>query len=300
MSKHRLHVTGIVAVLFAFLSCDLVQAQDNARIYTTNYPLSYFAQRIAGKNADVRFPAPGDIDPVFWKPDTETIGGFQHADVILLNGAGYEKWTGFAFLPSSRMVDTSRSYTDRLINNDESPTHSHGPEGDHSHLGVAWTTWLDFDLAAQQAENVHKSLVDLMPGHTGSLDKNFKDLEIEIRELDKEMTDIAEGLRYRSMLASHPVYQYLGRRYGLYLTSLVWEPETDPGEEQWKLIGELVAREGFTKMLWEGQPLPKTVSRLEKLGVSVIVFDPAANVPESGDWLDAMKLNIERFRKNAL
>ncbi|MDJ0776875.1 MAG: hypothetical protein QNJ85_03360 [Gammaproteobacteria bacterium] len=43
-------------------------------IYTVNYPLQYFSERIAGDHAEVLFPAPGDIDPAFWKSDTATIG----------------------------------------------------------------------------------------------------------------------------------------------------------------------------------------------------------------------------------
>ena len=34
-------------------------------IYTVNYPLAYFAERIGGDLVAVHFPAPEDVDPAF-------------------------------------------------------------------------------------------------------------------------------------------------------------------------------------------------------------------------------------------
>jgi len=32
-------------------------------VYTVNYPLQYFAEKIGGEYVDVQFPAPSDVDP---------------------------------------------------------------------------------------------------------------------------------------------------------------------------------------------------------------------------------------------
>ena len=62
------------------------------RVYTVNYPLAYFAERIAGGSVKVVFPVPPDVDPAIWSPDAETIADYQQADLVLLNGAGYAGW----------------------------------------------------------------------------------------------------------------------------------------------------------------------------------------------------------------
>ena len=82
-------------------------------MYVVNYPLKYFATRIAGDAAEVVFPAPPDEDPAFWKPDVETIASFQRADLILRNGASYARWADHATLPASKVVDTSTRFRDR-------------------------------------------------------------------------------------------------------------------------------------------------------------------------------------------
>ena len=81
-----------------------VHAEDPLTIYTINYPLQYFAQRIAGEHAQVISPGPADEDPAFWMPDTETIQRYQQADLILLNGAGYARWTKRVSLPRLRGI----------------------------------------------------------------------------------------------------------------------------------------------------------------------------------------------------
>ena len=127
---------------------------DLLTIYAVNYPLKYFAERIAGEHAKVVFPAPADEDPAFWTPDPDTIGAFQKADLILLNGAGYEKWIERASLPASKLVDTSVAMESSYVPLDEGVVHTHGPEGEHSHKGWAFTTWLDPMIAIGQAQAV--------------------------------------------------------------------------------------------------------------------------------------------------
>ena len=98
-------------------------------VYTVNYPLQYFAERVGGGAVEVRFPAPADVDPAFWTPDAETIVAYQNADLILLNGASYAKWIAHATLPPSKLVDTSASFKDRYLKIEGTVSHAHGPEG---------------------------------------------------------------------------------------------------------------------------------------------------------------------------
>ncbi len=104
--------------------------EDSAPVvYVVNYPLRYFTERIAGDRVDVRFPAPPDVDPAYWRPDEETIASYQQADLILRNGAAYAKWVEYTSLPTWKVVDTSATYRDEHITIENAVTHAHGPEG---------------------------------------------------------------------------------------------------------------------------------------------------------------------------
>ena len=123
-------------------------AQNRATVAAVNYPLTYFAERLAGDRADVLFPVPDGSDPSFWRPGIADISAMQGADVIALNGAGFANWTTKVSLPRSRIVDTSKGFSDQYIKT-ETITHSHGENGQHSHTGTANYTWLDFGLATR-------------------------------------------------------------------------------------------------------------------------------------------------------
>ncbi len=262
------------------------------QVYTVNYPLAYFAERISGESVTVVFPAPPDVDPAFWSPAAETIADYQRADLVLLNGAGYAAWIQRATLSQSRLVDTSAALADRLIPVDDTVTHSHGPGGDHSHQAAAFTTWLDMNFAVGQARAVFDALVRLRPENESVFHERLSDLEKDLGELDKRLQDVAERIGDRPLVFSHPVYQYLVRGYGLNGRSVHWEPGELPGNDQWRELSELLTARAATWMIWEDEPLPDTVNRLEGLGIKSLVFRPCGNRPAEGSLVSVMLDNV--------
>ncbi len=296
---------GLIGVLSISLSCNQAdqgsqagshQSSRRPQIYVVNYPLQYFAQRIAGDAADVVFPAPPGEDPAFWKPDAEAIQKYQQADLILLNGATYAKWLQTATLPTAKMVDTSSSFNDEFIEVKDGVVHSHGPQGEHSHAGIAFTTWLDTTLAVRQAEAVHAALAKLLPERQDKLAQNFDALNSDLLALDEQLRTAAQRLAGQPVVASHPVYQYFARRYEIDLKSVHWEPGEHPTDEQWEQLQQLLESHPAKVMIWEGEPLQASVDRLSELGVRSIVIDPCGNKPGEGDFLSVMQQNIESMK----
>ncbi len=286
-----------MALLLAAATAGLARAADKLTIYTVNYPLAYFAERLAGDLAEVRFPAPPDVDPAFWKPGADVVAAYQRADLILLNGAGYAKWVDRASLPRSRLVDTSRAFADKYIQAPTAVTHSHGPGGAHAHAGTAFTTWLDLSQAAQQAETIAQALIRKRPAAKDRISRNLAALKSDLLALDARIAETAAPSRDRPLLASHPVYQYLARRYGLNLRSVLWEPETVPNKQQWAELEHLLGEHRATWMLWEAEPAPESVERLRALGVQSVVFNPCANRPTTGDFLSVMRNNAGSLKQ---
>lgn len=290
-----------LVLIFALAGCDSHQSREVSPaapettakfvVYSVNYPLAYFAERVGGDLVDVRFPAPGDEDPAYWSPDAETIAAYQGADLILLNGAEYAKWVVRATLPSSKMVDTSAAFADRFIPLAGNTTHSHGPEGAHEHTGWAFTTWLDPQLAIEQAQAVTTALIHLRRNHEAEFNSHLVALESELRELDQRQAAAAEVIGDTPLLFSHPVYQYLMRRYELNGVEVHWEPDELPDGSAWDHIEELLATHPAQWMLWEGEPLEDTVAGLHELGVGSLLFDPCGNVPETDDYMTVMEAN---------
>lgn len=291
----RLCRRSLYGIIFVCLLPLLALGESKLTIYTVNYPLTYFAERIGGEYANVVFPAPSDVDPAFWTPDVETVRKYQQADLIIINGAGYEKWTKKVSLPMLRTVNTSKKFRSDLIQIDSNVSHSHGPGGDHSHGGTAFTTWLDFSLAALQAEAIYKALSRKSSLHKVEFKKNFESLKDDLLNLDDRMKIVSALIPEFPLVASHPIYQYMARRYDLNLKMVMWEPDADPGEAEWLHLQTILKEHPAKWMIWEGTPLSDSVERLREMKVQGLVFSPCFAKPEKGDFLSVMKQNINNI-----
>ena len=271
--------------------------QGKPSVYVVNYPLKYFAERIGADLIDVHFPAPADEDPAFWTPSDQVVSAFQQASVILMNGATYSKWVDKVTLPAAKMVDTSAAFKGALIETKSDVTHSHGPAGDHSHDGIAFTTWIDFSQAVSQAMAVHGVMVRLLPKSASVLDANLVKLSEELRALDERLKSVGQRMKGQPVVASHPVYQYFARRYGINLQAVLWEPETVPDEKALMDLQAILVKHAAKWMIWEGEPAAESVAKLQALGVQSLVFSPAGNVPDAGDLMSVMQANVAALEK---
>lgn len=296
--KPVLLTLSTIAFACLFSSCEKettgtsTQRSGKLTVQTTNYPLYYFAQRIAGDLIDLHFSIPGDIDPAFWEPEDEDLAAFQNADLIITNGATYEKWAETVSLPTNTQLDTSKVFSQAYVTEKGGTTHSHGDGVVHSHDGIAFTTWLNMEYAKLQSEVIRDELVKQLPESKDAIYQNAANLAADLDALDAALIKVGENLTGTPLLGSHPVYQYLSRRYKLDIESVHWEPSVVPDD---RAILELEDKREVhlaNHMIWEGYPAEESVAKLEKMGISSVVFNPCGNRPDAGDWLSVMKENV--------
>jgi zinc transport system substrate-binding protein len=273
---------------------ELARSADRLQVVAINAPLAYFAERLGGDLFRVDTLAEVGIDPADWQPSVADVMAMQEADLILLNGAGYEPWLERVSLPAPRVLISSEAVTEQLIES-ETITHQHGPEGAHSHTETAFTLWLDPLLAVEQARAVGSAISVLHPQAANEIEERMDDLEQELLQLHEAWLRVVVQIGSAPLLFSHPVYQYLERRYQLNGRSLHWEPDEDPGESEWSSIVALLETQPATLMIWEAEPLPDIASRLDAMGVSVLVVEPAADVDPDATYLERQRANVARL-----
>lgn len=306
----RHHLAGLLtaALWAATLGCTPTQPEVPASsaapvraptVVAVSYPLADFATRLAPKDVEVVLPTPRGVDPAFWKPSADEIAEIQRAQLILRNGAGYARWTEYATLPSSRTVVTAAGCRERFLSTGKTRKHRHGPEGEHAHADTASTTWLDMRLARCQAERVRDALIALAPSESDAIEERFEALAADLDDLDARLRTSAaawkETRKDRGLLASHPVYQYLGDAYGLSIRSLHWEPDQRLDPEALRELDALLQAERSVLMLWEARPTPETEAALAQRGVIALVFDTVSQPPAEGDFVSAMRANAGRL-----
>lgn len=273
-----------------------ISDNDRSRplVIASNYPLYYFASAIAADSVDLNLPVM-EGDPANWNPGAGAIAEMQRADLVLLNGAGYESWLGWVTLPENILLDTSAGITDRLIPRAAETVHQHGPEGEHSHTEMAFTVWLDPMLAIEQARAIEQSISKLVPEEAAANQARLAALESRLKQLDLGLRDTFDALGGQPLIFSHPVYQYLAARYGINGASLHWEPDQEPGTRAWLEFQQLLNDHPARIMIWEAMPLQATAERLRKNGVEPVPFLTASNRPAEGDYFSVMEANIARL-----
>lgn len=289
---HRI-IGGLIVALVA--TAVLAQSQERPSVVAVNYALSYFAERLGGDEIDVRFPVPGGVDPVFWRPDIAGISEMQNADLIVLNGAGFASWTTKASLPRARIVETARVFEDQFIAT-ETITHSHGADGEHSHTGTASFTWLDQEQAILQAGAIADALAQRGLVAQDDIDRRLSGLTDDLLALDaagEQLRPLAAG---KVLIATHPRYQYLARAYGLDIRSLEWEAGAAPGADQLAMLKALVGETGAQVLLWEAHPPDSARSAIRDLGMVDVVFPTLAETPEGADYVVQLRTTIDELK----
>jgi zinc transport system substrate-binding protein len=268
-------------------------------VCTTTYPLKYFAERIGRGKVRVLCPVPSDEASLLRDIDAQAIRAYQTADLIVTNGAGFDDWVSMASVPESRLVDTSRPFEDELIEL-ETVTHSHGPCGAHSHGGIDGHTWLDPVLAKAQAEEIRRAMASAFPDDADEFEKGFSSLAADLGELDRLLAGASEAYDGRPIVASHPSYNYLARRYGWKVVNpdVDLDPATAPGAAEIEAVRDAVAGRPARLILWERLPRGEAAKALEEeLGLRSVVFSTCEDEPGGLDYVEVMKGNAERIRQ---
>lgn len=303
--KRIVVVAPIVCILCTGCRKDVTPGEVQTKkpiVYTTFYPAKYFAERIGGDLIEVVCPVPPDKDAIFWMPDAATIQAYQAADLIILNGAGFAKWVQKVSLPESKVVDTSKPLKGDLITFEDVTVHSHGSTGEHAHEGLDGHTWVDPVNAKVQADEIMKALTRRFPEHEAPFKKGLTALAEDLNALDGKLKAYQASYRNQPMLASHPAYNYIARRYGWNIKNLDLDPEEMPSREAFQTISKILEKHPAKHLIWETSPVEAIANRLrEELGIISIEFSPCELLPKEDqvagmDYLGVMSSNIENMR----
>jgi zinc transport system substrate-binding protein len=272
-------------------------ARESGPAMTTFYPLAYFAGRIAGDAVEVQCPVLDDADPSLWQPGTEVIRAYQQAEVIFINGASFEKWVATAPLPRSRVVDTTAGLKDDLLHYANATTHSHGPAGKHSHEGIDGHTWLDPVMVLAQAQAMRDGLKRAYPESAVEFDAGFAALAKDLKALDESLKELAGKMDGVTVIATHPAYNYLARRYDWNLINFSITPDVAMTKaDVTALEAELSDSDGKRIVLWESVPDEGNVDLLEKsFGATSVVYNPCETPTDEGDFIERMQVNVDRL-----
>ena len=115
---------------------NLETSEDELQVYVSFYPLYETTQAVIGQKADVKILTPPNIDPHDFDPSIKVIQEMKTADLIVLNGGGFESWISNMELDSDQLLDSSNGIsflkTEAVDHHEEHDEHDeHAKEDEH-------------------------------------------------------------------------------------------------------------------------------------------------------------------------
>lgn len=273
-------VGALLALLTLALSaCSAAEGDDDrVEIVAGVYPVAWIAERVAGEHARVESLASPGVEPHDLELGVGQVADVTAADLVLrvpgLQPALDEAAEGN---PDADLAVTA-------VPTPNAP--SFRPEDPHF--------WLEPYLVADVADAVAERLADLDPGHRDDYLAGAADVRGEMQRLDLEYGDRLADCERSTVVVSHDAYGYLDR-YGLTFEPIAGlSPAAEPTAADLARLERLIEAEGVTTVFTEplaGARLAGTLAA--DTGVETAVLDPIETEPETGDYLAAMRANLE-------
>ncbi len=192
-------------------------------VYTTVYPLQYFAERIGGNTVEAKSIYPAGTDEHTFEPTQKEMMKLADSDLFIYIGLGLEGFVENAKKTLDNqhvtMIAASKAISpDKLM---EGHAHGEDHDGDHQtdeehhHGEIDPHVWISPVLSISLAEAVRDGLTDQAPENKELYNKNFDELKADLEQLDRDYTQMSEKAASKTFFVSHAAYGYLAGQYGL-------------------------------------------------------------------------------------
>lgn len=254
------------------------------KIFASFYPIYDFVEKIGGDKVDVSTIVPNGIEPHDFEPTPKQVVELQNADLIFINGAGFEDW--IKEITNSNIVDLSRNITIENINSNPNP-----------HL------WLDPILVESMAEEIYNTLASLDPNNLAYYQDKLKQFNDNIEMLDSNIKNNLTNCALRDFIALHDAFGYFAKRYGL--TQHViggMSPEMDFNPQKLSESIRLAEQLGITTIFSEDNIEPRMSNTIaNEIGGKVLILSPIEIITQeeyaqSKDYFSKMYDNLNNLK----
>lgn len=266
---------------------ETVKPSENIIVLTSFYPLYEFASQVGQDNVDVSLLVPSGVEPHDWEPTIHDIQRMQQADLVIINGIGFENWIENIDEINSRalIVDTSKG-VEIMSTVDERL------EGD-PHI------WLNPVMAKIQVQNIAKSLIQVDPENKKIYQENADKYITKLDSLDAKIKDELKGCK-TDFIAFHNAFSYFAIQYGLNQHTIV-KTNAPNAESTPKTLENLInqAKEFETNVIFTEERVDTRTSQViaNELGGRVLVLSPLEVIEDDSNYIKKMEQNLLNLKE---
>ncbi len=285
------------------------ETKDKLTIYTTVYPLNYFAQRIGGDFVEVSSIYPAGANEHTFEPTQRDMMKLADAHIFFYIGLGLEGFVENAKKTLANedvtMVATADQVTDEKLA--MSTGHSHEDEDedghghdDHDHGNVDPHVWLSPTISQDLALSIKNTLVEKMPEQEATFTANYEALVKELQGLDNEFKAMADRAQKKTFFVSHAAFGYIAGQYGLKQVPIAGlNSQSEPSQKELTAIVDKANDLHIHYILFEQNVSSKLAEVIQKeLGAESLVLHnlsvlTADDLKNNETYFTLMKKNIQ-------
>lgn len=263
--------------------------KDRLVVVASFYPLYDFASHVAGDRAEVSALVSPGVEPHDWEPSAGDVAKARNADLLVINGAGFEGWA--AGVGAKRVVNTSEGIIELAAGGQQ---HSIDPH-----------VWLDPVLARRQVDAIRFALVQADPANAQYYNENAASYAKDLDALDAFARKELGSCEKSDFIAFHDAFSRFAARYGL--TQHAIQGITPEGEVLPQRLQEMIglARQLGIDTIYSEEAVDSRLAQTiasEVPGGKVLVLSPIEGVSRGEQaagvgYLEKMKENIENLRE---
>lgn len=248
-------VTALSMALFATSSF----ATERLKIVASFSILGDMVQNVIGDHADLTTIVGPDADAHVYQPSVADARAVADADVIFVNGMGFETWSDTLIAESG----TRASIHAATIG--ITPVEVEGEIDPH-----AWNSLLN---GIVYVNNIAAVLSAKMPAHADAIEQNRAAYVEQLRALDASTKETLATLplEKRTVVTAHDAFGYLAHAYDMtFLAPIGVDTEAEPSAKELAILIERLKSDGAAALFVENITSPALVQQIaDETGLSI-------------------------------
>ncbi len=274
----------IVILLAACASGDIEKMEkdkgsssDKISIYTTVYPLQFFAERIGGNQVNVQSIYPPGADEHTFDPTQKDMMALADADLFLYIGLGLEGFVENAEKTMKnqhvKMIATADSIPHEQLGEGHDH-HDHEDSKEYEHETIDPHVWISPILSIELAASIKDALIEISPTQKELFEKNFNVLKQDLEALDDDFQNMALKASSKTFFVSHAAFGYLAHSYGLEQVAIAGlNSQNEPSQKELTRIVDEAKAKKIHYILFEQNSSSKLTDVIRKeLGVESLML----------------------------
>lgn len=267
--------------------------------------LADIAQNVAGDRLKVETLMPLGVDPHAFEPTPQDVVRIGGANVLIVNGAGYEGWLAKVLENAGgqrQLIEASAGLTSRDPSHDVGT--AAGNEAGHAHE-VDPHFWLDPINVVRYVENIRDGLSAADPAGKETYSANAAAYTAKLNELDGWIKGEIEQIppARRLLVTNHESLGYFADRYGLKIVGAVVPSvttEAAPSAQELAALADQIRSSGAPAVFLETGANAQLAQQLhDETGITVVTDISAESLTapdgKAPNYLEMMRYNTQQI-----